>query len=454
MRLLNTKTLQLQEFYGDIPERFAILSHRWGDNEVSFQDLTNRRNFHSAGFAKIENFCAYAALRGFSWAWCDTCCIDKSSSAELTESINSMWSWYRMATECYVFLADIPSWVDRRDGKLWQKSNEGKWRLQSMAVSALRRSVWFTRGWTLQELLAPDHLLFFNEDWRAIATKQELALELSTITGIPARYLRSPERIPEASIAMRMGWVSRRTTKRMEDMAYCMLGIFDVNMPMLYGEGKKAFMRLQLEIIKKSDDDSIFAWESDVGHHGLLATWPTAFKHCGNIINIDVEDDRRLPYAMTNKGMELRLPALDLRPEILRPEPRARPPSPLPQAAFGPQSDSLFHPERYECNRRDSARRRYYESETYSTMRTVVPNDERSCKKIQLACGSCQDFDMNDYTSEQLELVARQHVLGITLSRHRSGWKRSNCQELEVWDGYEDKVFTEHALFYVPQEGL
>ena len=162
-------------------------------------------------------------------------------------------------------------------------------------------SEWFTRGWTLQELLAPEKVVFLNANWKVVATKVEIAKELSTITGIPTRYLNVPGRTQHASVAMRMSWVARRCTTRAEDMAYCLLGLFDVNMPLLYGENKKAFIRLQLEIIKKSDDDSIFAWTSSafhptVFHRGMLALWPTAFSDSGNVVSLD--NGRRPPVAV------------------------------------------------------------------------------------------------------------------------------------------------------------
>ncbi|KAK5736266.1 hypothetical protein LTR17_007606 [Elasticomyces elasticus] len=185
-------------------------------------------------------------------------------------------------------------------------------------------SEWFSRGWTLQELLAPRDLLFCDATWNTIAILQKDSAEqtdnglvalLSEFTGIPERFLASNNRFTEASIAQKMSWMAERSTTRIEDTAYCLLGLFGIDMPPLYGEGKRAFIRLQKEIIQRSDDESIFAWRSDWahGHHydrrregcfrpGLLATEPKDFRDCGNIAPI--EPNLRIPYRITNRGLE------------------------------------------------------------------------------------------------------------------------------------------------------
>ena len=231
------------------------------------------------------------------WVWIDTCCIDKKSSAELSEAINSMFRWYEKCAVCYAYLSSV-------DAVPWSIQGQQFW-----------QSPWFTRGWTLQELIAPTWVYFLDRQWNIIGEKTELAPILSPITGIGEAYLNLSHKIrsislKKTSIATKMSWISKRKTSRLEDMAYCLLGIFDINMPLLYGEGRKAFMRLQLEIIKKSDDESIFAWKSSVdfaAQQGMLASWPTWF--------IDSGDTRpyvkfpRPPYSMTNKGLEFRVPA-------------------------------------------------------------------------------------------------------------------------------------------------
>ena len=222
--------------------------------------------------------------------WIDTCCIDKKSSAELSEAINSMYRWYEDARECYVHLSDVS----------WDLQNEEESR------KSFIRSLWFTRGWTLQELIAPSHVEFFDRDWKSIGTKGSLLAEISATTGINKFDL---EAWTGACIATKMSWMSRRKTSRIEDMAYCMLGLFDVNMPLLYGEGRKSFMRLQLEILKKSDDESIFAWTTTASMHlGMLATSPRYFAQSGDIFVHPDLRKKRLPYAMTNQGLEFQVP--------------------------------------------------------------------------------------------------------------------------------------------------
>jgi hypothetical protein len=282
MRLLHTSTYKVHEFFGNEIPNYAILSHRWEEEEVSLYDLENEKGFEKAGFAKISGCCARSVLDGFQYVWIDTCCIDKTSSAELSEAINSMYLWYQNAQVCYAYLSDAV-----KGGR---------------PEEHFSRSKWFKRGWTLQELLAPSFVAFYDRFWNEIGTKFSLVTEIESITGI-----RSLAQIDQACVAEKMSWASRRETTRVEDMAYCLMGLFDVHMAPLYGEGPKAFIRLQLEILSKSDDESIFAWADVLGHQGgLLASSPKAFQHSGNIqlLNFDKE---RPQYSMTNKGLRIEL---------------------------------------------------------------------------------------------------------------------------------------------------
>ncbi|CAF9911505.1 MAG: hypothetical protein ALECFALPRED_007343 [Alectoria fallacina] len=296
MRLLNTRTLQFQEFFDSQIPKYAILSHRWGNEEVTFQEFRKGKKQHHEGYVKIEQCSVLAGSRGFQWVWIDTCCIDKKSSAELSEAINSMYRWYQGAGECYAYLSDV-TW-DSRD-------IEG-------SKKVFGQSLWFTRGWTLQELLAPDQVIFFDNKWNSFGTKQDLRTKISAVTGIEANYVISipPKYFSNAPcVAKKMSWLSRRVTSRAEDMAYCMLGLFDVNMPLLYGEGgKKAFLRLQLEIIRKSDDESIFAWTSNRNSSGMLAFHPSDFANSGDITICGSSGKKRFPYFMTNQGLEFQVP--------------------------------------------------------------------------------------------------------------------------------------------------
>lgn len=260
MRLIHVHTFQLREFLGH-PSTFpnyAILSHTWEDDEVSFQDFRDislaRR---MKGFNKIKYCCEQAAEDGFEWAWVDTCCIDKTSSSELSEAINSMYNWYGTAMVCYAYLSDVSS------------AGEFNHKTELQNIGELPR--WFKRGWTLQELIAPLSVKFYSENWRFIGTKKDKALRLSIVTGIDTAVLRHECSVFQLPVAVRMYWASSRQTTRSEDIAYCLMGLFDVNMPLLYGEGIKAFHRLQEQILKTTNDDTLFLWQMRSPHEWL--TW-------------------------------------------------------------------------------------------------------------------------------------------------------------------------------------
>ena len=244
MRLIHGKTLRLVEFTDNHIPPYAILSHTWGAEEITFQEMSKDfpeetrppLPFPDKGqsFRKIEYCCSQASRDGFEYSWVDTCCIDKSSSSELSEAINSMFRWYSNAAICYAYLSDV-----------------------HVASDQMFLSRWFTRGWTLQELLAPKSVQFFSSTWEFIGSKQSLSQKIANTTGIDEATLLNPTALSSASVARRMAWAAKRQTSRTEDVAYCLMGLFDVNMPLLYGEGEKAFIRLQEEIIKENDDHSL-----------------------------------------------------------------------------------------------------------------------------------------------------------------------------------------------------
>ncbi|PMD32964.1 HET-domain-containing protein [Hyaloscypha variabilis F] len=293
MRLLHSKTLELAEFTERGLPPYVILSHTWENEEVSFQEMRSHNSTGKKGYTKIRKCCAIAAAAGFEYVWVDTCCIDKTSSAELTEAINSMYLWYQKADVCYVYMADYHG-------------------LTSLGrpLPSFRNSRWFKRGWTLQELIAPESVIFCNSQWTNIGTKHSLREEISEITEIQVEALLGAK-LEDFSVAQRMCWASRRETTRIEDEAYSLLGIFDVHMPMLYGEGSHAFIRLQEEIIKRSTDHTIFAWAHgfpEIRNHtgGLLADCPSAFVNTKFIVQ-DLSTEI-LPFEITNKGVHLHLP--------------------------------------------------------------------------------------------------------------------------------------------------
>jgi hypothetical protein len=224
----------------DVPT-YAILSHTWGKEEVIFQDMEVgadiSKTMGKAGWSKID-FCAkQAAADGLEYFWIDTCCIDKRSAVELSAAINSMFQWYQEAVRCYVYLSDVSTRDEGQSGQsnpVWE--------------AAFRRSRWFTRGWTLQELIAPVHVDFFSSEGDRLGEKGSLDVLIENITGIARKALHNHP-LSDFDIDERMSWAKNRNTTIEEDKAYCLLGIFDVSMSLIYGErGEKAFRRLKHEI--------------------------------------------------------------------------------------------------------------------------------------------------------------------------------------------------------------
>ncbi|KAI1734372.1 HET-domain-containing protein [Xylaria scruposa] len=317
MRLINVHTLELEEFWGRRLPAYCIASHTWGDEEMSFQEWKARASIPpNAGFRKIVKMAWLAKLFDLDYVWIDTICIDKTSSTELSEAINSMFNWYAAAEWCFVYFEDVesdgPPVVSRR--------------VSDYVSESLQHARWFTRGWTLQELIAPTDLVFLSQDWQIIGYLSKASItrsDVSRVSGIDMEVLQYSDEYKKRSIAVRMYWASRRSTTRVEDMAYCLLGLFGINMPLLYGEGAAAFQRLQEEIMKISVDQSIFAWTTDRGEHrhrqriSLMAPWPSAFTNKSIIRTMTLG---RSPidsvYTLTNFGLTIQLPLLSFRPDI------------------------------------------------------------------------------------------------------------------------------------------
>lgn len=239
MRLLQLQgndEFSLVEYVGKNIPQYAILSHTWGADydEVSFKDLTKGIGKNKTGYRKLV-FCGkQAAVDGLQFFWIDTCCIDKSSSAELSEAINSMFQWYRRAVKCYAYLSDVSTTETSQNDQ------------------SIKKSRWFTRGWTLQELIAPVSVEFFSVEGHRLGDKHLLQQTIHEITGIPIEALQGNP-LSQFNVDERMSWAERRETKREEDMVYSLLGIFDVHMPLIYGEGRgKALNRLHREIREAS----------------------------------------------------------------------------------------------------------------------------------------------------------------------------------------------------------
>ena len=342
MRLLNVETMKMEEFFDEMVPPYAILSHRWSGEEVSLQEwhrvealedkifsITREPAFgrprhpndylhdslqkkygrfatekgmitSKSGYSKILSCCKLVRRQSLyvetqnhpcRYVWIDTCCIDKTNNAELSEAINSMFRWYQKSVVCLVHLADVHT-------NLGQKEIEDEF----------RKSTWFQRGWTLQELLASSVIKFFDQEWGYLFHREHQARLISSITRIDEHILTGSRRLGAACSAEKMSWAASRTTTRKEDIAYCLLGIFDVNMPLLYGEGEKAFVRLQEEILRQSGDLSIFAWGYNVPMVyetcGIFAHSPVDFIGCSILHR---KHDRLAVMSMTNVTLSVEL---------------------------------------------------------------------------------------------------------------------------------------------------
>ncbi|KAE8325933.1 ankyrin repeat-containing domain protein [Aspergillus sergii] len=234
----------------DLP--YAILSHTWGSDEVTLQDINDPIGKSRMGYKKIEDCCSIARKMEYQYVWIDTCCIDKTSSAELSEAINSMFLWYQEASICYAYLFD---------------------------------------------------------SWRELGDKKSLGRRISECTRIPESVLSGEKDINMFSAAQRLSWAAKRETTRVEDRAYCLLGLFGVNMPLIYGERKAAFIRLQEEILKISEDHSLFAWKwkSSDTCSGLLATSPSAFIDSHDIVPCETFQTSSGPLIISGRGIHLDL---------------------------------------------------------------------------------------------------------------------------------------------------
>ena len=318
MRLLNTSTYELHDYGEAVPE-YAILSHRWQPPEISFESLNAAElrdpSRQTPQLDKIRKACAKARERmpPLDWLWMDTCCIDKKNAVEETKSINSMFEWYYRATVCYAYLLDVDKSIPSR--QIFESQNPKRHQ---------QKSEWFERGWTLQELLAPQNMEFYDRNWKFMGTKKELSGALQSVTGIDGKYLAGQISFKTASVATRMSWMAGRTTTVVEDIAYSMIGLLNVNLTLQYGEGVKAFIRLQRTLMENSTDESIFAWTiptqgllcyRGLGQTpqwapkswGLLAPSPDCFGKYGDLVILEDKVVPRL-YTWTQQGMQFQMP--------------------------------------------------------------------------------------------------------------------------------------------------
>ena len=312
MRLLNVETYELQDLRQDVT--YAILSHRWYEEEITFENLDavqlKNEAAQSPQLDKIRGACARAKENRLGWIWIDSCCINKDSSQELARSINSMFQWYQKAAICYTYLSDV-------EGSLVCADSSKR---ETPAAQPRRaHSEWFERGWTLQELLAPNQIIFFDRNWQSVGTKAELAIDISRITGIEVPYLTGAKDFRSASIAKRLSWQAHRRTTEVEDMTYSLFGVLGVHLVPTYGEGRQAFQRLQAEILRTQKDESIFAWTAPAGglpshsrpwasdQWGLLAPSPECFANSHDI-TVDGPSRGRPPGELASVAEGVKFP--------------------------------------------------------------------------------------------------------------------------------------------------
>lgn len=277
-----------------------------GEMLAALENLSKEyASLKTLGYQKVKEMAKLGDAQSLGWGeecewfWIDTCCIDKTNSAELAEALNSMSTYYANAIHCIAYMADVTAASTfsalERTGQFYEF-----WEFET--------SHWFTRGWTLQELLFPTKVVFFNRHWKRIGYRDSppTAKVIERATGIPLVLLNRPDKESlqrtfarhDFPVAQKISWAAQRRTTRAEDAAYCLLGIFGVNMPLVYGEGgAKAFRRLQEQIIRSGGGDgSLFIWRDPLGtdgiYSGLLANSPSHFER-------DLEDVLELPEIMS-----------------------------------------------------------------------------------------------------------------------------------------------------------
>ncbi|OQV09933.1 hypothetical protein CLAIMM_14006 [Cladophialophora immunda] len=327
MRLLNTKTHLIEKFDdpSDAPRSgYAILSHTWilkPDKELELDEIRSAPTDAAKaslvkGHPKTRETCklAQAQTPVLSHVWIDTICIDQNSSSDKSEAINAMYRYYQDAKMCFTHLFDV-------DGRGMALTDPDPRKPDTDDMKAVRKEFsearWFKRGWTLQELLAPPQLFFYDKNWKLLGSRSSLCNTIAGITRIELRVLQDAQLMWDCSIAQRMSWAAGRKTRRPEDKAYSLMGIFGVNMPMIYGEGDRAFIRLQEEIIKVSDDHSLFAWSMsrDPNNSALLARSPDPFEGCTNITR-QLLHTGNYPYSVTNRGISMQLSLAPFIPDV------------------------------------------------------------------------------------------------------------------------------------------
>lgn len=324
MRLLHARTRELKDFCAEDTPDYAILSHTWGDNEVTASDISDGLySGKEVYWRKINCACKQALEDHLEWLWVDTCCLRRDDAIELDTAIHSMFEWYRDASVCYVYLPDVPSRPEESDVGYGEDTEDPE-----APDSSFRRSRWFSRGWTLLELLAPRELRYYSSSWGFLGSSKTL----STLTRQVAAMAQTPETLEllleSSSVSQVMSWASGRQTSTPEDLPYCLSGIFGARIPISYGEGAdQAFLKLQRWLIENRNDQSVLAW----GYNGsersddkdmaalssVLARTPADFSGCGSISPCKAWKEKEPPFVgFTSEGMRMRLPLVTLTTDV------------------------------------------------------------------------------------------------------------------------------------------
>lgn len=310
-RLVNARTHALETFSSRVPP-YAILSHTWGSEEVSLQEWQAGTKTDCEGYHKVLGTCERAVLDGLDYVWVDTCCIDKTNHVELSEAINSMFKWYQDAEVCYVLLSDLE--VHLHPVEQSEDETEDSNDTHSMSdneTKEFQRSRYFTRGWTLQEMLAARTVLFFAADGTHLGDLRRLAEIVSDATGIDVALLSGVKSLDDFTIPQKISWASNRKTTKVEDRTYSLLGLLNVSLDLRYGDGEQEFIRLQKEVLKQAHGIHVLAWMGTDGSRlqRLLADRPEDFRCCSGI-SFDRSVASGAEMWETNRGLRGALPVV------------------------------------------------------------------------------------------------------------------------------------------------
>ncbi|KAJ8519460.1 hypothetical protein ONZ45_g3573 [Pleurotus djamor] len=339
----NAKVAAIMRFHG----RYAILSHTWANRELGFRDVNVEGGMgvgsleKKEGYAKLDGMCRVAGEFMCRYVWFDAVCIDKSNTMEMEETIHSMWKWYQNAYICIVHLSNtnlkLPSYPANSS-----VSPTGPRRRGDSKRKQLKEDPWFRRGWTLPELLAPKRIKFYLGDWTKMDQRVGRRFDICRVQeegfDFGAEYVQFLRLVADAAtvpvcavkqFSLRthsapevFHWISKRITTRPEDLSYCLMGMLDIHIPIIYGEGhENAFYRLQSACLQSSPSRLIFHWFGMPSpKNSMIAADPSAFKHTGTYEgyvdgqllfrdHMDIDTS----FVLTNAGLRMMVTLFDVR---------------------------------------------------------------------------------------------------------------------------------------------